>query len=102
MSFDRRLRAHTEPGPMLQDEVWQRLVDPGMRFLCFNCMSERARERLNRLLRLADLRPCAMNLFHRPDSWFDLFLEMEAAHDPANHLHEWHEQEALLRGGPPR
>jgi hypothetical protein len=27
----------------------------------------------------ADLRPCPVNLYHRPRSWFDLFAKDEAA-----------------------
>jgi hypothetical protein len=34
----------------------------------------------------ADLRPCGWNLFHRPYSWFDLFMEKEG---PPENLAEW-------------
>jgi hypothetical protein len=94
-SLDRRRRAHVELGPIVHDDIWRRLAEPG-EALCLMCMGQRAERRLGRLLTLADLRPCAWNLFGRPHSWFDMFLEFEAARDPANNLDEWHEQE--LRG----
>jgi hypothetical protein len=39
------------------------------------------------LLTLTDLRPCPWNLFHRPHSWFDLF--MRAEREPPRNLTEW-------------
>jgi hypothetical protein len=85
-SLDRRLRTHVELGPVLHDHIWQQLADP-REALCFECMCRRAVQRLGRVLTLADLRPCPWNLFGRPYSWFDLFVEMEGT--PASHLDEW-------------
>ena len=39
-----------ERGPMLPDDVWNRLADPGERILCIDCMQKRAQERLGQSL----------------------------------------------------
>ena len=39
-----------ERGPMLPDDVWNRLADPGERILCIDCMQKRAQQRLGRSL----------------------------------------------------
>src|ERR1700730_2527091 len=43
-------------GPMLQDQIWTRLVDEGERILCVDCMEARARQRLGRSLTSADFK----------------------------------------------
>jgi hypothetical protein len=85
-SLDRRRRAHVELGPILHDHIWRQIADPA-EALCWDCMLQRAVQRLWRMLTLADLRPCRWNLWHRPYSWFDLFVEIEGA--PPSNL-EWH------------
>jgi hypothetical protein len=85
-SLDRRRRSHVELGPILHDHIWRQLAGPH-EALCLMCMGQRAAHRLGRMLTLADLRPCSWNLFHRPHSWFDLFVEMEGA--PPSNLDEW-------------
>ena len=74
-------------GPMVHDHIWRRIAEPGECMLCDACMYERASERLRRGLTLADLRPCGFNLFHRPDSWFDMFARWEDG--PPENLAEW-------------
>src|SRR5262249_22151366 len=80
-------RAPFHLGPMLHDHIWPQIAAPGERALCDMCMYDRAFERLGRVLTLADLRPCGFNLFHRPDSWFDLFSQR--AQGPPPNLAEW-------------
>jgi hypothetical protein len=45
-----------ERGPMLPDDIWNRIADPGERILCLDCMQKRAQQRLGRSL----FRPDAM------------------------------------------
>jgi hypothetical protein len=85
-SLDQRLRSHVELGPIVHDHIWQQLADADER-LCDTCMYRRAWDRLGRMLTLADLRPCPWNLFHRPHSWFDLF--MRAEREPPRNLAKW-------------
>jgi hypothetical protein len=82
-TLDRRRRGHVLLGPIVHEEIWRRLAKP-TEALCWQCMLQRARVRLRRMLALADLRPCPWNLFHRPYSWLDLFVEMEGGMPPAN------------------
>ncbi len=56
---------------MLHDATWLRLARRD-EDLCGDCVFERASER-DIELTFADLRPCEFNLFHSPDSWFDMF-----------------------------
>jgi hypothetical protein len=85
-SFDRRLRSHVELGPILHDSVWRQIADAN-EALCWECILQRTVQRLGRLPTFADLRPCAWNLFDRPHSWFDLFVEIEEG--PPQNLAEW-------------
>lgn len=80
-------------GPMLYDEAWARLARPHER-LCFRCMLRRASERRVDLS-IASLRPCPVNLFHSPRSWFDLFMSREIK-PPAN-IEEWQQARVLMR-----
>jgi hypothetical protein len=73
-SLDRRLRSHIKLGPVVHDHIWQQLAACDCECLCFQCMQQRARQRL-RVLALADLLPCQWNLIGQPSSWFDLFLQ---------------------------
>src|SRR5215475_6624477 len=68
------------PAPMLHDEVWRRLTNPGEWQLCGNCFFRRADERGFKLT-LAELLPCPFNLFHWPNSWFDLFCRLSRSKD---------------------
>jgi hypothetical protein len=86
VSFDRRLRAHVELGPIVRDDIWRQLAAP-RECLCPTCMYRRSWERLGRMLTLADLRPCCWNLEDQPFSWFDLFVELEGA--PPDNIEEW-------------
>jgi len=81
-----------ELAPMLKDATWQRLTEKHERLLCAKCVFDRAIDRQVDLT-FADLRPCAFNLFHRPDSWFDLFLSAEPIGSGAST--EWQEPIAL-------
>jgi hypothetical protein len=71
-----------ENGPMLHDHIWSQISNPGERFMCQMCMEERAADRMGRGLEFADLRPCEFNLSHRPDSWFDTFIQWEEGLPP--------------------
>jgi hypothetical protein len=77
--------ASPDLGPVLHDDVWKAIAKP-REALCFNCIIGRMVERLNRMPRFADLRPCRWNLFHQPHSWFDLFVELLG--EPSNVV-EW-------------
>jgi hypothetical protein len=81
-SFDQVQR-----GPIVHDHIWQQLTKRREGVLCAGCMYARTHERLGRVLTLADLQPCPWNLFHRPHSWFDFFVEIEGA--PPSNLAEW-------------
>jgi hypothetical protein len=72
--------------PMLRDEVWHKLADADERFLCADCMFDSAETR-GVALSIASLRPCPFNLFHRPKSWFNLFMRGET--EPPANLAEW-------------
>jgi hypothetical protein len=85
-SLDQRLRSHVELGPIVHDRIWQQLANADER-LCDSCMYQRACNRLGRVLTLADLRPCRWNLYGQPNSWFDIFVEVEGTL-PSN-LDEW-------------
>jgi hypothetical protein len=69
--------------PMLRDAAWAKIADV-RDTLCSKCFFDRAIERQINLT-FADLEPCAFNLFDRPNSWFDLFLNAE-----------WREAEIVL------
>jgi hypothetical protein len=86
LPFDRRYRTHVELGPMVHDHVWQQIADDPDERLCGECMEKRTVKRLGRMPTFADLRPCGWNLFHRPHSWFDLFVEKEG---PPKNIAEW-------------
>jgi hypothetical protein len=62
--------------PILRDNAWAKLSRPD-EYLCAGCMFQRAIDRDFITLRFGDLKPVAFNLFHRPRSWFDLFLSKE-------------------------
>jgi hypothetical protein len=55
LSFDKRRRPHVEYGPMVRERIWARLTANHDDCLCCECMDRRARERLGRRLRRADL-----------------------------------------------
>jgi hypothetical protein len=40
VSFDRRLRSHTELGPMLHDDIWQQIATPASGFVGNACLNE--------------------------------------------------------------
>jgi hypothetical protein len=79
--------------PMLKDDVWQKLADKDEHLLGCECFYNRSIERRIPVF-FADLLPCAFNLFHRPNSWFDLFLSGEP--DTAVSV-EWRQAMAFLR-----
>jgi hypothetical protein len=87
VSFDRRLRLHTELGPIVHDDIWQQFAADPRECLCFACMDWRAALR-GHVLRLADLRPCRWNLYGQPHSFFDVFVQRDGGGPPAN-LAEW-------------
>ena len=89
-----KARAPFDLGPMLHDHIWQQIAAPGERMLCDMCMYDRAFEWLGRTLALADLQPCSFNLFHRPDSWFDVFSHWEEG--PPQNLAEWQAMRSTL------
>jgi hypothetical protein len=66
--------------------VVRQIAEPSERALCIKCMIDRTFERLGRKPTFADLRPCPFNLFHRPQSWFDMFTQMEG---PPQNVAEW-------------
>src|SRR5262245_22993850 len=66
-----RFGANVRHAPMLTDAAWSLLADKHDN-LCTKCFYARAEER-DVHLTLAMLKPCPVNLFHRPHSWFDLF-----------------------------
>ena len=66
--------------PMLFDDVWQKLAG-AREILCFSCMLKRAKERKVHL-GLSSLKPCPVNLFHWPRSWFNLFAQNGNSTDP--------------------
>ena len=70
---------------MLRDDVWKAIAEP-REVLCFNCILDRTVKRLKRMPRFDDLLPCPWNLFHRPNSWFDVFVELLGAPD---NVAEW-------------
>ena len=70
---------------MLHDDVWNAIAEP-REALCYDCILGRMVERLNRMPRFDDLRPCRWNLWHQPHSWFDLFAELLGAPD---NIAEW-------------
>ena len=77
-TLDRRRRGHVLLGPIVHDEIWRRLAKP-TEALCWQCMLERTRVRLGRMLRLADLRPCRWNRLNEPYSYLDLLIDIEGA-----------------------
>jgi hypothetical protein len=60
---------------MLHDATWCRFASKN-ETLCGNCVLQRA---INRKvpITLADLRPCPLNLFRWPRSWFNFFAGRE-------------------------
>src|SRR6516165_11864289 len=54
VSLDRRRREHVTLGPIVHEDIWRQLAKP-TEALCWECMLERARVRLGRMLRLTDL-----------------------------------------------
>jgi hypothetical protein len=84
--LDRRRRNHVELGPVLHDAIWRQIADPA-EALCWNCILQRAVERLGRRPTWTDLRPCRWNLSGQPNSWFDLFVEVSGA--LPDNLDEW-------------
>jgi hypothetical protein len=81
-----------DAGPMLHDEAWAKLARPDER-LCFRCILRRASERQVELS-IASLRPCPVNLFHSPMSWFDLFMSSE--HEPPANIKKWNLARELM------
>jgi len=88
-----RPRAQPVLGPIVHDHIWQQLAEASER-LCDTCMYQRAWDRLGRVLTLADLLPCPCNLFHRPHSWFDFFVEIEGK--PPSNLAEFRSAARVL------
>ena len=86
VSLDRRRREHVMLGPIVHEDIWRQLAKP-TEALCWECMLERARVRLGRILTFADLRPCRWNRFNEPYSYLDLLIDIEGAL-PTN-LDEW-------------
>src|SRR5262245_37643389 len=85
-TLDRRRREHVLLGPIVHEEIWRQLAKP-TEALCRECMLERARVRLGRMLTLADLRPCCWNRLNEPYSYLDLFVDIEGK--PPRNLAEW-------------
>jgi hypothetical protein len=85
----RRFRGKVRHAPMLTNEAWARIARPREN-LCTECFAARARER-GVLLTLAKLKPCPVNLFHRPLSWFDVFTR--EPDDPPVDIEAWLEAE---------
>jgi hypothetical protein len=86
-------------GPMLTDDAWQQIGDPD-ELLCGPCVFKRARERGIKLT-LASLQPCPLNLFDRPNSWFDL-LQAGESREPADLGDEWRRAAELVPRPTPR
>jgi hypothetical protein len=59
--------------PMLHNHVWLQLAAKN-EILCWSCLLNRATER-RVYLSLESLKPCPVNLFGWPRSWFNLFAE---------------------------
>jgi hypothetical protein len=78
---------------MLIHTTWAKLANERERLLCAQCMFRRAIERQVPLT-LADLQPCPFNLFHTPQSWFDLFLSRET--EPPPNIDEWRDAMAIV------
>jgi hypothetical protein len=68
----RRSWRKVSAAPELYDKVWLQLADR-QETLCFECMLARADKR-GVDLDINSLKPCPANLFHTPQSWFDLFV----------------------------
>lgn len=80
-------RTDVSSAPMLHDSVWVQLADEH-ETLCFSCMLARAKER-KVYLSLSSLKPCPVNLFHWPRSWFNLFAKETPP--PTRMSPEWRE-----------
>jgi hypothetical protein len=89
VAFDAEVRH----APMLRDEAWAKIAGP-YENLCTKCFFAGAQERGVRLT-LAMLKPCLVNLFHRPLSWFDAFTR--ALGDPPVDIEAWLKAERDLR-----
>jgi hypothetical protein len=81
-------------GPVLYDHLWKRIAEPTERILCGFCMSDRMAQRLNRNIKVVDFKPCPFNLFHHPNSWFDMLMRDER--EPPADLIEWQNAAAEL------
>jgi hypothetical protein len=78
---------------MLTNAAWATLAEPH-ELLCTKCFFARAQER-GVWLTLAMLKPCPVNLFHRPLSWFDAFTR--GPDDSPVDIEAWLEAERYLR-----
>jgi hypothetical protein len=78
---------------MFVDAAWARLARSD-EMMCAPCAFGAA-VNAKISLTLADLLPCAFNLFHSPRSWFDLFLSREGGTPP--NLQEWRAAEIAAR-----
>jgi Domain of unknown function (DUF4262) len=76
-------------GPVLRDHVWAKFARPN-EWLCETSTPQRAMQHgVN--LSFVDLMPCQFNLFHRPHSWFDLFIELDRPAPDGEAMKEWNE-----------
>jgi hypothetical protein len=73
--------------PMLRYKVWIKLAKAD-ECLCHKCLYNRSITR-EVPVHLADLMPCAYNLFNAPQSWFDLFLSEEDQEPSPELVREW-------------
>ena len=92
-SFDGR---EVRQAPMLLDQAWARIAGPRDN-LCMDCFWQRLDERGVRA-ELAILKPCSVNLFHRPYSHFDLFTRSK--NDLPVDIQAWAKAERDVDGGP--
>jgi hypothetical protein len=79
--------------PMLCDTVWRKLAEK-RETLCAICMFKRAHA-ADLDLTIADLRPCAFNLFACRISWFDMFMLKEK--EPPANTSEWDQRREAAR-----
>jgi hypothetical protein len=82
-------------GPVLHDHLWKQIADPDEHVLCGFCMTDRMAQRLGRVLKLADLKPCPFNLFQHPHSWFAMLMRDQ--HGPPTNMAEWRNAAAELQ-----
>jgi hypothetical protein len=83
------------PGPVVRDDIWKIIANRSERMLCGFCMSDRMAQRLGRVLRHADLKPCPFNLFQHPHSWFAMLMRDQ--HGPPTNMAEWRNAAADLQ-----